>query len=110
MSAGTKGVLLAALKRAVETGIGGAPEISALRNVIRDLFDHVELVSAGDDQHHLLMPVLAVQRLSDGRWDLAGSQRPVALPVETPSPIGQDTPVPCAGQYPPGFLARYCWW
>ena len=26
------------------------------------------------------------------------------------TPMGQLTPVPPRPQYPPGFLARYCWW
>ena len=26
------------------------------------------------------------------------------------NPIGHATPVPWSGQYPPGFLERYCWW
>ncbi len=28
----------------------------------------------------------------------------------TPTPIGQETPVPASPQYPFGFFCRYCWW
>ena len=42
------------------------------------------------------------------------TQEPVrsALSVgsEAPSPTGHAIPVPWSGQYPRGFLARYCWW
>ena len=33
-----------------------------------------------------------------------------AWPRYAERPVGQDTPVPPIPQYPPGFLARYCWW
>ena len=35
--------------------------------------------------------------------------RNLAISQSTPAPIGQVTPVPPMPQYPPGFLARYCW-
>src|SRR5207245_4685308 len=34
----------------------------------------------------------------------------VAHSLYRETPVGQDTPVPPIPQYPPGFLARYCWW
>jgi len=34
----------------------------------------------------------------------------LAVDNDTLKPIGQATPVPPNPQYPPGFLARYCWW
>jgi DNA invertase Pin-like site-specific DNA recombinase len=59
------------------------------------------------DPSDLLEP-LPVE-LPSPTYDSTGSA-PSLMPVETPSPIGQDTPVEWSGQYPPGFLARYCWW
>jgi hypothetical protein len=57
----------------------------------------------------VLLPSLRVRRVADGRWDLESAGRRQALPVgvETPRPIGQDTPVLWSGQYPPGFLDGY---
>jgi site-specific DNA recombinase len=100
---------LARLKRAVGEDLEAAPDLSAIRNVIGDLFEQVELVES-DDGSHLLLPLLRVERLGDERWDFEGAGRRQSLPVETLRPIGQATPVPSWQSYPPGFLARYCWW
>lgn len=103
---------LAALKRAVGEGVGAAPNLAAMRNVIRDLFAEVEFARNGDGTY-VLMPLLRVEQLADGRWDFetAGRRQPLSLAADdTPNPIGQATPVPWSGQYPPGFFARYCWW
>jgi hypothetical protein len=83
-----------------------------MRNVIRDLFADVEFAGNGDGTY-VLMPLLRVEQLADGRSDFesAGRRQPLSLAADdTPNPIGQATPVPWSGQYPPGFFARYCWW
>jgi len=107
---------LAALKQAVGEGIGAAPDLHALRNVIGDLFASIDL-ARNDDGSYLLLPSLRVGQLGDGRWDFESAGRRQELPVgaETPSPAGQAIPVGCNPQYPPipdadTFLARYCWW
>lgn len=104
--------LLARLKRAVGEGVGAAPDLHALRNVIGQLFASIDLV-LNDDGSYLLLPWLRVERLDDGRWDYEAAGRRQALPVggaETLSPTGQETPSPPEQSYPPTFLARYCWW
>jgi site-specific DNA recombinase len=102
--------LMGRLKRAVGDGIGAAPDLNALRNVIGELFDSVEIV-AKDDGSYALRPVLRAYRLP-GRpkcwdWEAIGRRQP--LPLETLSPTGQETPSPPEQSYPPTFLARYCW-
>jgi DNA invertase Pin-like site-specific DNA recombinase len=115
VSTDAEGVLLqhlATLKRAVGEGVGAAPNLAAMRNVIRDLFAEVEFARNGDGTY-VLMPLLRVDQLADGRWDFetAGRRQPLSFAADdTPNPIGQATPVPWSGQYPPGFFARYCWW
>jgi DNA invertase Pin-like site-specific DNA recombinase len=115
VSTDAEGVLLqhlATLKRAVGEGVGAAPNLAAMRNVIRDLFAEVEFAGNGDGTY-VLMPLLRVEQLADGRWDFETAGRRQALSLaadDTPKPIGQATPVPWSGQYPPGFFARYCWW
>jgi site-specific DNA recombinase len=113
---------LAQLKRAAATTTGQAPDLSALRNVLGDLFDRVQLVK-GDDLSPLatydgdgLAPLDELPRAGDG-YSLVPIVRGSALdaelepvPREMPTPIGQATPVPVAQSYPPGFFARYCWW
>ena len=42
---------MARLRKAVSEGVGGAPDLSATRNVIRDLFEAVELIPAGSFGH-----------------------------------------------------------
>ena len=103
-------------------GVGAAPDLEALRNVIGDMFELVQLVQ-GDDPSPLrdyrgdgIAPLDAPQTIGDGYWlvpvvrgsELDDELEPV--PREMPVPIGQATPVLWSGQYPPGFLARYCWW
>jgi site-specific DNA recombinase len=103
---------LATLKRAVGEDVGAAPNLAAMRNVIADLFAEVQF-ARNDDGTYVLMPLLRVEQLADGRWDFetAGRRQPLSLADDdTPRPIGQATPVPWSGQYPPGFFARYCWW
>jgi DNA invertase Pin-like site-specific DNA recombinase len=121
---------LATLKLAVASGVGEAPDLPALRNVIGDMFAEVRLVRSGawpEDVAEGMIPwhddVPVVTADEDRYWLLlvlrsavvdADSLEPVrsALTVgsDAPKPIGQATPVPWSGQYPPGFLARYCWW
>jgi hypothetical protein len=103
---------LATLKRAVGDGVGAAPNLAAMRNVIRDLFAEVQFARNGDGTY-VLMPLLRVEQLTDRRWDFetAGRRQPLSLADDgTPKPIGHETPVLWFGQYPPGFFARYCWW
>jgi hypothetical protein len=102
--------LLARLKRAVGEGVGAAPDLHALRNVIGQLFASIDLV-LNDDGSYLLLPWLRVERLDDGRWDYEAAGRRQALPVggaETLSPTGQETPSPPEQSYPPTFFSRYC--
>jgi len=109
---------LADLKRVVASGAGQAPDLRALRTVIGDLFAEVQLVRSGefpqgdiaDDGmipwHH---DVPALSDCEDRYWLLL-VLRSAAVDAETLRPMGQAIPVPWSGQYPPGFLARYCWW
>jgi site-specific DNA recombinase len=113
---------LARLKRAVGEGVGAAPDLAAMRNVLGDLFEFVQLVR-GDDLSPLrsyagdgLAPLDDLPQTCEG-YSLVPVLRSASLdselePVLTgiPTPIGQETPVEWSGQYPPGFLARYCWW
>jgi hypothetical protein len=104
--------LLGRLKRAVGEGVGEAPDLHALRNVIGHMFASVDLVR-NDDGSYLLLPSLRVERLGERCWDWEAAGRRQPLPVggaETLRPIGQDTPSPPEQSYPPTFLARYCWW
>ena len=115
---------LAALKAAVASGVGGAPDLAALRNiigdlfVIGDLFAEVRLVRSGSfpqgppiadgmiPWHH---DDVGVADGEDRYWLLL-TLRWSAVDRETLKPIGQAMPVPAAQSYPPGFFARYCWW
>jgi hypothetical protein len=115
---------LAALKKAVSDGVDAAPGLRPLRNVPGDLFESVQLhrsdasvvqVSARmesdgfvpfDDE---LEVVSGVENGEDRYWLLL-TLRWASVDADTFKPIGQAMPVPWAGQYPPGFLARYCWW
>jgi hypothetical protein len=75
----------------------------------------------------VMVPVVAVsQRMGDrftpwhhdvptvedrqARYWLLLEIRSSADDRETLKPTGHATPVPPSPQYPPGFLARYCWW
>jgi hypothetical protein len=104
---------LAALKQAVSGGIDSAPDLHALRNIIAELFERIELVRSGDllngdvpmaddavgvSADYWLHLVLRPSAVNQGTW------RPV--PREMPVPIGQATPVPVAQSYPPGFLSE----
>lgn len=118
---------LATIKRAVGEGIGDAPDLPALRNVIAELFEEVQLV---DDmgwprldrlqQHpsksailaltgahpnveggYWLLPVLRGSAIDDVTWEPESREIPI--------PTGQATPSPPEQSYPPTFLARYCW-
>jgi hypothetical protein len=61
--------LLGRLKRSVGDGIGAAPDLHALRNVIGRIFSSVDLWR-NDDGSYLLLPLLHVERAPDGKgWD-----------------------------------------
>ena len=121
---------LARLKAAVATGVDAAPNLPALRNTLDDLFESIVLIRSDKPPWDALSRAAGRGVLdqvgeapgleSEGKsyW-LCLSFRQSAmdpsellepLPVEIPSPMGQETPVEWFGQYPPGFLARYCWW
>ena len=110
--------LLATIKRAVADGVGRAPNLNALRNVIGQLFDSVELVSpptAAIGVGKVTGGVLPVEQPWPDFVESDGATY-VLLPRlrSTPSPTGHLTPVGSIEQYPPSdanpFLARYCWW
>ena len=50
------------------------------------------------------------RRASERAVGRAGTGRGELTQPATAGPTGQLTPVPPIPQYPPGFLARYCWW
>jgi site-specific DNA recombinase len=109
---------LAALKRAVASGFGEAPNLEARRNVIGDLFAEVQLVRShtfpgpgvndGVIPWHHDTPVVDDEDGQQRYWLLL-VLRASAVDAGTAKPIGQAMPVPVAQSYPPGFLARYCW-
>jgi len=114
---------LAALKRAVTAQAGAAPDLAALRNVIGQMFEAVQLVAWEDGSHPLYghddlanaspRPRLAVK--ADGqRYWLFPKLRWSAVDTGTFKPTGQEIPVGSIPQYPPSvpnpFLCRYCWW
>jgi hypothetical protein len=112
---------LATIKRAVADGVGRAPNLNALRNVIGQLFESVELVewTASGDPHafaDFCEAWDAVAGFGRGVFDANGGPTYVLLPRlrSTPSPTGQLMPVGSIEQYPPSdanpFFARYCWW
>jgi hypothetical protein len=114
---------LAAVKRAVADGASAAPDLQALRNVIGGRLGSVTLVRSGTLPAVVGEGMVAwhdnVSTVEGGEPDrywlllmvrqgaVGPSLEPArsALPVEagTPTPMGQATPVPCAGQYPSGF-------
>jgi hypothetical protein len=98
-----------------------APDLGALRNVIGDLFEAVRLFRSDDGAagvsqrmgggfipwHHDDMPGFDAD--DQGYWLLL-ELRASMVDAETLRPTGQAIPVPSWQSYPPGFLARYCWW
>jgi hypothetical protein len=115
---------LARLKAAVATGVDAAPNLQALRNTLDDLFESIVLVRSDElpwdalsyakGQIDQLGEAPELESKGQPYW-LCLSFRQSAmdpseplqpLPVEIPSPIGQETPVEWFGQYPPGLHAR----
>jgi site-specific DNA recombinase len=110
---------LAALKAAVSGQAGAAPDLAALRNVIGDLFEYVQVVKAGElppsgAPTGGLMPiegdVPTPPRVDGGRYWLLTPLRLSAVDPATLKPTGQEMPVEWSGQYPDECLCRYCWW
>jgi DNA invertase Pin-like site-specific DNA recombinase len=107
---------LSALKAAVASGMGEAPNLHALRNVIAELFTSFDLIApARERDPYVLLPAYRIA--GPGRFDVVGPQPlpvtergPIDSPRTVTSPTGHDTPNPPEQSYPPGFLARYCWW
>jgi site-specific DNA recombinase len=75
---------LATLKAAVADGVEHAPNLNALRNVLAELFDRVELVPDVGGDGFLLLPTLRVGHLGDGRWDFEDAGRRRELPAPAP--------------------------
>jgi site-specific DNA recombinase len=114
---------LATLKRDVADDVSRAPNLNAMRNVIGQLFESVELAEwkgtdPDPDAAADLCEALTAVGLPTPKpvLDANGGATYVLLPRlrSTPSPTGQLTPVGSIEQYPPSdtnpFLARYCWW
>ena len=113
---------LATIKRAVADGVTRAPSLNALRNVIGQIFESVELgewQGAGDPYAAAdFCEALAEVGLPTPKpvLDANGGPTYVLLPRlrSTPSPTGHLMPVGSIEQYPPSdanpFFARYCWW
>ncbi len=85
---------LTALKQAVAAGVDQAPDLAALRIVIAEMFESVEMVPDVDGDGFLLMPQPRVERLPDGRWDFGQSQ---PLPVDDDLWRHQPRPTPQPG-------------
>jgi site-specific DNA recombinase len=104
---------LAALKKAVGEGVGSAPDLHALRNVIAELFERIELVRSGDVPSGDVPMADDAVGVSPDFW-LHLVLRASSVDSGTFKPIGQAMPVGSIEQYPPSvakpFLARYCWW
>jgi DNA invertase Pin-like site-specific DNA recombinase len=104
---------LAALKKAVATGAGAAPDLHALRNVIGQMFERVQLVRSGEVPDCDVPMTDDAVPVSADYWLLL-VLRPSAVDSGTFKPIGQEMPVGSMLQYPPSdtkpFFARYCWW
>jgi site-specific DNA recombinase len=118
---------LAMLKQAVAGGVEAAPNLDALRNVIGQLFESIELIRHLPDR-----PGFGSGRVSgsgvivptggpdpgvldgDRSYWLLPRLRASAVDLVTFRPIGQAMPVPPSPQYPTSpansFLWRYCWW
>jgi hypothetical protein len=109
---------LATLKQAVGEGVGAAPDTAALRNIIGDLFERVELIRSGSfgvdfdgggliaQPHDVPTPdaedrywLMLVLRDSVVKPDaLEPAQAVLSADDGTPNPTGQDTPVEWFGQ------------
>jgi hypothetical protein len=104
---------LAAVKKAVGDGVGGAPDLHALRNLIGAMFEAVQLVRSGEVPNCDVPVTDDAVPVSADYWLLL-VLRPSAVDRGTFKPIGQEMPVGSMLQYPPSdtkpFLARYCWW
>jgi hypothetical protein len=72
----------------VADGVEHAPNLNALRNVLAELFERVELVPNIDGAGFLLLPLPRVSRLGDGQWDFEGAGRRRELPVPESAPMG----------------------
>jgi hypothetical protein len=110
--------LMARIARAIEQGIGEAPNLHALRNVQSDIFEAVYLVRSGEWPRGELGDGMIpwhddVPLIADGetRYWLLPVLRWSAVDRETFKPAGHAMPVGCKPQYsdPDTFLARYCW-
>lgn len=111
--------LLAMIKRAVAEGIERAPNLDALRNVIAQMFESVELIqhpsfgtSTGRDGSVIPNVNGPDPLVNDGdvTYWLLPKLALSAVDSETFKPTGQAIPVPEWQSYPHGFLCRYCWW
>lgn len=94
-----------------------APNLGAQRNVIRQMFESVQLVRSATFPRGPAPKGINEQWAepkwleADGeRYWLLLSLRPSAVDMATFKPIGQAIPVPEWQSYPQGFLCRYCWW
>jgi hypothetical protein len=115
--------LLTRLKQAASAKAGAAPDLPALRNIIGDLFEFVQIVRRADQWSGMppmdgptggFIPfegdVPAHPEVDDARYWLMTSLRWSAVDADTFKPIPQAIPVPAWQSYPDGFLSRYCWW
>lgn len=89
---------LAALKKVVAAGVGNAPDLPAVRNVLGDLFESVQLVADGESCYLWPIPrdligvpgAPPVGRLPDGEWDgevLHTKKVELALTIEPASKV-----------------------
>jgi DNA invertase Pin-like site-specific DNA recombinase len=88
---------LTALKAAVATGVDRAPDLAALRIVLRQMFTCVVLAPNVEDEGFLLLPEPRIERLPSGDWafeppalpDICICQgRPTAPPERSPRSRG----------------------
>ncbi len=114
---------LAALKKAASAQADAAPDLNALRNVIGQMFESVQLVRSGEWPRVPgdgfipfdgdIGPVPTIESREQRYW-LLPTLRWSAVDRGTFKPTGQEMPVGSMLQYPPSdtkpFLARYCWW
>jgi site-specific DNA recombinase len=108
---------LATIKRAVSEAGERAPDVDALRNVIGQLFESVQLARSGtipsghDADGWIEQDREPTVLEADGeRYWLLLTLRWSAVDAETFSPIGQAMPSPEWQSYPHGFFSRHCWW